>query len=101
MTLEQIKETQPDEQGIITITLEGQCRRFVKTMLLNHLQGKLPNKVGKHRKRPVIAVYPCGKEVPFNSSTEAATALGIQRYNIPHVLSGKHRHVGGFRFKYA
>lgn len=57
-------------------------------------------KPGTHRMRAVVAIK--GDEVhPFRSSAEAARELKVNKNNIPHALSGKYAHVGGYQFKYA
>lgn len=113
MNIEKIEKLVPDKDGTITVEIKGFKRKFVKEKLINYLcthksngevrKAKLPKKSGKpigtHKRTPVTAILKDGTEHRYNSITEAATALGLDRSNIPHVISGKYKHVGGVRFK--
>lgn len=121
MTLSEIKEIPADSNGIIDIEIDGKKRRFVKEVFIKAWQNnpQMPpakklrefvkkskkepvkkNPVGDHRKKPIVVIHPDGTEQPFNSSTEAATALNLDRSNMPHVLSGRCHYIKGFKLKY-
>ena len=131
MTLQDILPIQPDEKGVIVINIDGSDRKFIKTKLIDYLQKdtgeenltqvfkpavvkkrgrpkktdvrpvKLKRGKGSGKRRPVIATLPDGMEREFESGAEAARNLGIDRTNIPHVLSGKYCHCYGIKFRYA
>lgn len=127
MTIEEIKLLEPDERGFIIVNSNGVYKRYVKVKLIAFLKNSIAGKniadkfkaiqnkqkrnlkkpkkvrgpVGNHRKKPVIATGKDGIEQRFESSVAAANALGLDKNNIPHALSGKYKHVGGYKFKYA
>lgn len=114
--LKHVQSLTPDEKGIVIV--DG--RKFIKEKLIAHLERNgavdisapkkkrggpkmdiVRGKRGEHKRVPVIAITPDGKEIPFESSAQAATVLKICRTNIPHALSGKYDNVEGYKFKYA
>lgn len=129
MNLKQVQNLEPDEKGIIEIIIDGRSRRFVKQKLINGLQAnndkitallmtpKKPsyiierakvwkptirkNPVGAHKRRPVIAIMPDGKELPFASGAEAARVLGMDQSNIPNIIKGRYPHIKRIKFRYA
>lgn len=52
-------------------------------------------------RRPVRAInIRTGEEYDFESQAEAARQLGVYQPNIRHVLSGRYKKTGGYRFEY-
>lgn len=52
-------------------------------------------------RRPVKAInVETGEEYEFESQAEAARQLGVYQSNIYHVLSGRYKKTGGYRFEY-
>lgn len=102
----------PGADGIVTINVDGKVKRFVYEKLLSFLsRNGVKNKVkkpavvkkkrGEQRRKPVIVTTPENKELIFESSADAARSLSLCRTNIPHVLSGKYRHISGHKIRYA
>jgi len=58
MNIDEIRNLQPDDKGIITVEIDGVQRRFVKEKLICHLTGEKPKlepvkiKVKKEKKIP-------------------------------------------------
>ena len=55
----------------------------------------------KRQRRPVIAISKNGKEIKFESQTEAARRLGLKQANVGKVLKGERIQTCGYRFKYS
>lgn len=102
----------PGADGIVTINVDGKNKRFVHEKLISFLlRNGIKNKVkkpavvkkqiGEQRRKPVIVTTPENKELTFESSAAAARSLALCRTNIPHVLSGKYRHINGHKIRYA
>jgi len=128
MTLQEIEKMQADEKGIIVIDDNGRPRRFVKDKLIACLASDKSGKVqlpvtsvqkpkngrpktnnpkpvknakGAHKKKPVIAILPCGETKQYPSAKEAAGDLKMHASNISNIIKGNYEKIKGIRFRFA
>lgn len=69
------------------------ARRIIRIAKMNLRHGN-PN-IGGWNKRQVVMVTPKGNWVVFESATEAASKMGLERRNISHCCQGKRQRCGG------
>lgn len=130
MTLKEIEQLEPDKNGIITCMMEGVQRRFVKEVLISHINDnnhtclfkikkpakqkkevrkraekavkvKGPDMRGKNGTIPIVAIFNDGTKKTFPSAASASLELSISRSDICRVAKGRYKQVKGFKFKYA
>lgn len=58
-------------------------------------------KIRESRRYMMKPVYCFETDTTYESISEAARRLGLERTNLKATLKGKHRHCGGYHFKYA
>ena len=130
MTIEEIQALKPDENGIITIEVDGKIKRYIKAKHIDFLQRnpgvvffekpkkpkikrkpsvkkvtkeklpKGPDMRGIKNRRPVTATMPDGKKINFESSRAAIRALKVGKSSISKVLKGHQTHVQNIKFKF-
>jgi len=127
MTINELEAIPADENGIVSVTIDGEQRRFVKEkfhawLLKNAHNGivatikkapakvitkKAPvlivkkNPIGYHMKKKVVAIMPDGTEKEFDSRKKASDELGLDLTGITNMLKGRQRTVKGLRFREA
>ena len=127
MTIEEIQALEPDENGIITVEVDGKVKRFLKEKLIRFLNcnpgtvffkkpkkkrnppikripkeklPKGPDMRGIKNRVPVTAIMPDGKEINFESSRAAIRALKVGKSSISKVLKGHQAHVQNIKFRF-
>ena len=130
MTIEEIQALQSDENGIITIEVDGKIKRYIKSKRIDFLQRnpdgvlfekpkklkikrqppvkripkeklpKGPDMRGIKNRVPVTATMPDGREINFESSRAAIRALKVGKSSISKVLKGHQAHVQNIKFKF-
>ena len=127
MTIEEIQPLQPDENGIITVEVDGKIKRYIKEKLIRFLHCnpgivvfkkpkkkrkpptkripkvkalKGPDMRGIKNRVPVTATMPDGREINFESSRAAIRALKVGKSSISKVLKGHQAHVQNIKFKF-
>lgn len=58
-------------------------------------------KIRESRRHMMKPVYCFETDTTYESISEAARQLGLERTNLKATLNGKHKHCGGYHFKYA
>ena len=127
MTIEEIQALEPDENGIITIEVDGKTKKYIKEKLIRFLNcnpgivvfknpkkkrnppikrmpkeklPKGPDMRGIKNRVPVTATMPDGREINFESSRAAIRALKVGKSSISKVLKGHQAHVQNIKFKF-
>ena len=127
MRLEEIQAIEADENGIITIEVDGKVKRFLKEKLVRFLNcnpgtvffnkpkkkrnpsvkrvpkekaPKGPDMRGIKNRVAITATMPDGKEIDFPSSRAAIIALKVGKSSISKVLKGHQDHVQNIKFKF-
>lgn len=129
MTLQEVQLIEPNENGIITVEIEGKEKRYIKSKLIDFLERnplaslfgnrkkvavkkvvvkrikkvvlpKGPDRRGLERKKPIIAIMPDGTEVYFPSSISAVKEFKVCRSAVSKVLTGRQLSTKNIQFKF-
>ena len=130
MTLQEVQQIEPDENGIITVEINGVEKRYLKSKMIDYLQrnpdvplfgkrkkvavkkvvpqkrvkkiklAKMPDQRGIRNSIPIIAIMPDGTEVYFPSSIAAVKEFKLCRSAVSKVLTCRQEHVQNIVFKY-
>lgn len=65
------------------------------------LSQEAKDKIRESRRGVMKPVYCVETDTTYESTSEAARQLGLERTNLKATLQGKHKHCGGYHFKYA
>lgn len=72
--------------------------RKIKRIAMRNLRPNMS--IGGWNRRKVVLVTDDGKWVSFESATEAAQVMNLNRRNIAHCCEGKRKRCGGYRWFY-